>query len=142
MPRALRHRLAWARRGAVAVEFAILATLLLTLVFAIISFGIQFGARLVATQAASEGARASVAGLTAAERTSLANTAVTSMLTRYGGLASARRVVVTPVGNPVTRMDVSVTLDISRFGLQRLAGFVPVMSNNPTATVSVQVGNF
>ena len=64
------------------MEFAILATLLLTLVFAIISFGIQFGARLVATQAASEGARASVAGLTAAERTSLANTAVTSMLTR------------------------------------------------------------
>ena len=46
------------------------------------------------------------------------------------------------MGNPVTRMDVSVTLDISRFGLQRLAGFVPVMSNNPTATVSVQVGNF
>jgi Flp pilus assembly protein TadG len=142
MPRALRHRLAWARRGAVAVEFAILATLLLTLIFAIISFGIQFGARLVATQAASEGARASVAGLTAAERTSLANTAVTSMLTRYGGLASAQQVVVTPVGNPVTRMDVSVTLDISRFGLQRLAAFVPVMSDRPSATVSVQVGNF
>lgn len=142
MSHALRRRLAWARRGSVALEFAVLAPILLTLIFAIISFGIQFGARLVATQAASEGARASVAGLTAAERTSLANTAVTTMLTRYGGFASARQVVVTPVGNPVTRMDVSVTLDISAFGLQRLAAFVPVMSDRPSATVSVQVGNF
>jgi Flp pilus assembly protein TadG len=140
--RGLRQRLAWARRGSVAIEFAILATVMLMLVFAIICFGVQFGARLVATQAASEGARASVAGLTAAERTSLANTAVTNLLTRYGGLASTRQVVVTPVGNPVTRVDVTVTLDISRFGLQRLATLVPAMTNTPSATVSVQVGGY
>ncbi|RVT91543.1 pilus assembly protein [Rhodovarius crocodyli] len=140
--RGVRQRLAWARRGSVSIEFAILATLMLMLIFAIISFGVQFGARLVATQAASEGARASVAGLTAAERTSLANTAVTNLLTRYGGLASTRQVVVTPIGNPVTRVDVTVTLDISRFGLQRLATLVPAMTNRPSATVSVQVGGY
>ena len=58
------------------MEFALVMTVLLMLLLGIISFGLQFGTRILAVQAASEGARAAVAGLSDAERLSLAATAV------------------------------------------------------------------
>ncbi|WP_421993091.1 TadE/TadG family type IV pilus assembly protein [Roseococcus sp.] len=121
-----------------AVEFALTATVLILLVFSIIAFGIQFGARIVAAQAASEGARAAVAGLTTAERQSLALTAATNMLNSYGGLARIRTVTATPIGT--TQVDVRVTLDITAFGLT-FPG-LPLLPTNPGATVRVQVGGF
>ncbi|MDB5412254.1 MAG: pilus biosynthesis protein TadE [Rubritepida sp.] len=127
--------------GSVAVEFALTATLLLTLIFAIMSFGIQFGARIIAAQAASEGARAAAGGLSATERQTLARAAATSTLNSYGGIASLRTIAVVPVGSPVTRLDVTVALDISAFGLSKLSGFVPSMPA-PSARVSVQVGGY
>lgn len=122
-----------------AVEFALTATMLLMLVLAIIAFGVQFGARIVAAQAASEGARAAVAGLTTVERQALATAAATSMLNSYGGLASVRTVTVTPVGS--TQIDVAVELDVSAFGLN-LGGLIPALPTRPRATVSVQVGGY
>lgn len=121
-----------------AVEFALTAMVLLLIVFGIIAFGIQFGARIVAAQAASEGARAAVAGLTTAERQSLAQAAATTMLNAYGGIARARTVTVVPTGT--TQVAVTVALDISAFGLNFVG--LPVLPTNPSATVSVQVGGY
>jgi Flp pilus assembly protein TadG len=128
--------------GAVAVEFALVATLLLMLVMGIVSFGLQFGARIVAEQAASEGARAAAAGLSASERQSLASAAANNLLNSYGGIASVNTVSVSDVGTPVTDVQVQVTVDISRYGLASLASLIPVGTNTPTATVVVQVGGF
>jgi len=126
----------------VAVEFALTATLLILLVLAALVYGIQFSARIVATQAASEGARAAAAGLTVAERQSLAEDAARRVLDSYGGIAATRTVRATPVGNPVTRMEVFVAVDLTAFGFQRLGGILPIGTERPSATVSVQVGGF
>jgi Flp pilus assembly protein TadG len=128
--------------GAVAVEFALTATLLLTLLLGIVSYGLQFGARILVVQAASEGARAAAVGLTAEERESLAREAADALLERYGGIARTRTVTVAASGAPVTRVDVTVSVDLSAFGLDRLAAFVTPLPNVPSATVSVQVGGF
>lgn len=131
-----------AEEGAVAVEFALVLTLLLMLILGVISFGLQFGTRILAVQAASEGARAAVAGLSDAERQSLASAAITATLDGYGGIAAARSVSVAVSGSPTDAVSVTVTIDLSSFQLSRFAALVPVMSARPTATVSARVGGF
>jgi Flp pilus assembly protein TadG len=131
-----------AEEGAVAVEFALVLTVLMMLLLGILSFGLQFGTRILAVQAASEGARAAVAGLSDAERQSLAAAAITATLDSYGGIATARTVSVAVAGSPTSSVRVSVTLDLSRFQLSRFARLVPVMTSQPTAVVTARVGGF
>jgi len=57
-----------ADRGAAAVEFALLLPLLLILVFGIIDFGRMLNAQITLTEAAREGARASVLGTSVSTR--------------------------------------------------------------------------
>lgn len=128
-----------AEAGAVALEFALVLTVVLTLLLGIVSFGLQFSTRILAVQAASEGARAAVAGLSDAQRTSLATAAVTAILDSYGGIARARTVTVAVAGSPTSTVRVTVQLDLSAFQLARLARFVPVLSASPTASVTAQV---
>jgi Flp pilus assembly protein TadG len=131
-----------AEEGAVAVEFALVLTVLLVLLLGILSLGLQFGTRILAVQAASEGARAAVAGLSDAERQSLAAAAITATLDSYGGIATARTVSVAVGGSPTSSVRVTVTLDLSRFQLARFARLVPVASGQPTAVVTARVGGF
>lgn len=60
------------RRGASAVEFAIVAPLFMVVLFTMIGYGIYFSAALSVEQIAADAARYSVAGLTPTERASLA----------------------------------------------------------------------
>lgn len=50
-------------RGVAAVEFAILLPLLVTLLFGLIQFGIAFNSKIQATNAAREGARIAIVGV-------------------------------------------------------------------------------
>jgi Flp pilus assembly protein TadG len=72
-----------AEEGSVAVEFAATASLLLLLLFGIVVYRVHFVARAAITQAASEGARAAVVGLSTEERSALAMAAATATLSRY-----------------------------------------------------------
>jgi len=65
------------RRGATAVEFAMMLPLFLTLVFGIVVFGSYLTMVHGVQQLAAEAARSSVAGMTNTERNSLATTYVT-----------------------------------------------------------------
>jgi Flp pilus assembly protein TadG len=69
--------------GAVAVEFVLIAPLLITLVFGIICFGYLFGISHGVQQLAVETARASVQGLTQAERLALAHDYLDRASIRY-----------------------------------------------------------
>lgn len=60
------------RRGASAIEFAILAPLFLLVLFTIAAYGIYFSAALSVEQIAADAARYSIAGLSEQERASLA----------------------------------------------------------------------
>jgi len=140
--RAFVRRAAAAEEGTASVEFALVAVLFLTFLFGVVAYGIQFASRLAIAQAASEGARASIAGLTDAERIGYATAAAQAVLDSYGGLVdpAATTVVAAPVAGDASRFRVTVTHDLGAFALAQLVPFVPVPMDVTTASVTVNNG--
>lgn len=129
--------------GVAAVEFALVAPILLVLVFGIIAYGIYFCVWIAISEAAAAGARASVAGLTDAERISLATTAVNNNIVAYGPILVARNATVVAqdaAGSNGGAFQVSVTYNMAGFGLNSLAALLPIPTVTPTATVTVSNG--
>lgn len=105
-------------RGAAAVEFALVAPLVIMLLFGIISYGYMLSFRQALSQGAAEGARAAAvapAGNSAAQKQTLALTAVQQALNSYGvtcGTAAMTcTVVVGACPSNATKQCASVTLD-------------------------------
>ena len=71
------------RRGATAVEFALMLPVFLTLIFGIVVFGSYLTMVHGVQQLAAEAARSSVAGMTNTERNSLATSYVTANAPTY-----------------------------------------------------------
>src|SRR3546814_3070656 len=76
------------RSGVAAIEFALIAPIFLILMFGIVVYGFYFGTCIALAHAASEGARASVAGITAGERANFAEAQVRAIFARYAPLLS------------------------------------------------------
>src|SRR3546814_11537842 len=74
------------RSGVAAIEFALIAPIFLILMFGIVVYGFYFGTCIALAHAASEGARASVAGITAGERANFAEAQVRAIFARYAPL--------------------------------------------------------
>lgn len=125
-----------------ALEFVFLAPALLMLVFGIIVYSLYFTAVLGVRQAASEGARAAVAGLSPPERAQLAVSRATQVLTNYGSLlnGSSPRIVAAPDGLGVFR--VTVSYDLSGSAIMRYGNFVPLPTSDVRATVAVTNGGY
>ena len=102
------------RRGSSAVEFALVAPVLFLLFAGIAVFGICLGAAHNLRQIAAEAARASVAGVTDAERANLAQTMVNRSLSAGAMFRPGSIVVqVGPDPSDATVYTVTVTLDAS-----------------------------
>jgi Flp pilus assembly protein TadG len=133
--------------GLAAVEFALVAPAFLAIVFGILVYGFFFGTWIAISQAAAEGARASVAGMSTTERTSLAQAAATAVLENYGSLLNSENWTITaqPGATPST-FQVSVRYDLSGKKLEDVAGsiadLIPVPTDTPTATVTVGLGGY
>jgi len=84
------------RRGVAAIEFAIIAPMLILLLFAMVMYGGWFWMAHSVQAAVSEGARAAIAGLDAAEREQLAREVVESQLKDLGLKAADAVVAVRP----------------------------------------------
>ena len=136
------RRLTSCKRGMAALEFVFLAPALLMLVFGIIVYSLYFTAVLGVRQAASEGARAAVAGLSPPERAQLAVSRATQVLTNYGSLlnGSSPRIVAAPDGLGVFR--VTVSYDLSGSAIMRYGNFVPLPTSDVRATVAVTNGGY
>lgn len=136
-------RLLGCTRGMAALEFVFLAPALLLLVFAIIIYSIYFSALIGVRQAASEGARAAVAGLSASERASLAQTRAAAVMQNYAAILGGK-------GSPVisTSVDgtglftVQVRYDMSQSPIMRYGNMVPLPSSNLVASVTVSNGGY
>lgn len=76
----IRRALTRDARGAVLIEAAVLLPIILMILVGTINYGMWFMAAHAIQQAANEGARASLAGLDATERQSLANDAITKSI--------------------------------------------------------------
>jgi Flp pilus assembly protein TadG len=129
--------------GLAALEFAIVAPVFLSILFGIIVYGIYFTTWIAVTEAASEGARASVAGLSTAERTSLATAQVTKFLGYYAPLLNGSHATVVAQqapGSGGAAFQVSITYDFTSWGLSTLSALVPIPATNPSVTVTVSNG--
>ena len=130
-------------QGTAAVEFAIIAPVFLVVLFGIIVYGIYFATWIAITEAASEGARASVAGISTSERVSLATAQVDNFFGYYSPLLSLSHATILAQQAPGTAggaFQVAVTYDFSSYGLSSLSALLPIPSANPTVTITVSNG--
>lgn len=127
-------------RGAAAIEFALIAPALIMLIFAILVYSTYFAAYLGVRQAAAEGARAALAGLSTSERTTLAVARAQQVLDGYGLTASAGSPpdIQAGVGSSGS-FKVEIRYDISGSPIMRFGAILPLP--NPTISSSVIVSN-
>jgi len=136
-------------RGAVAVEFALVAPLYLLLVFGTMIFAIYFATFVAVIEGASEGARASISGLTDVERGQLARARAQSLLAAYSPMLNPARATITTL--PVTAgttpsYRVAVSYPISDFGFGWFYSFMNAVSHGAqsapqTVSYTVTVAN-
>lgn len=130
--------------GIGAIEFALVVPLFMTFTFGLIVYGFYFATLIGLEQAASEGARAAVRGLTNAERITLAGDAVDRTLDNYGGLIDqafvTRNIEVDPVNPGLFRVELTYDFNAGPFG--DLAAFVPLPAGGPNVETIVSNGGF
>lgn len=126
-------------QGTAILEFALIAPAFLLIVIGMIAFGIYFAGLIAITNAAAEGARASVAGLSTGERQSLASTAASAAVASYAPFLklSFATIATGQDSSDANRFRVSVAYDFSQFGLTGLVSFLGVGMQRPTMTVTV-----
>ena len=135
-----KRQLRTCEQGLAALEFALLAPALLMLVFAVVLYSFYFAALMGVRHAAIEGARAAVAGLSTAERTTLAQDRAQAVISGYGTLLAAGGGPVVTAGPDATgTFRVRVSYNMSGSPMMRYAAFVPMPS--PTVSASVVVTN-
>src|SRR3546814_5418503 len=107
--------------------------------FGIVVYGFYFGTCIALAHAASEGARASVAGITAGERANFAEAQVRAIFARYAPLlsddAAHLEIAAAPASEPGL-FQVTVRYDLSDRNFSRLSGLFPLPSEQPEATRS------
>ena len=137
-------RLLKCEQGIAALEFAVLAPALLALVFSIIVYSIYFTAVIGVRQAAAEGARAAVAGLSSTERVSLAQARALEVMTSYGAMLGGGRqpVITAGAGTTTGTFQVQVSYDMSGSPIMRYGNFIPLPSSNVQASVVVTNGGY
>lgn len=135
-------RLLLCRRGASAVEFAMLLPVFLALVFGIVIFGSYLAVVHGLQQLAAEAARSSIAGMNASERSSLASSYVTTNVGTYP-LISANNVSVSaaPSGSDPNVFVVTVTYNASGMFIYSLP-FVPAPSSTIVRSAAIPFGGF
>ena len=130
------------RRGATAVEFAMLLPVFLALVFGIAIFGSYLAVVHGLQQLAAEAARSSLAGLSPSERNSIATSYVSTNVGTYP-LITANKVSVSAATSPSDPnvFVVTVTYNASGMFIYSLP-FVPAPSSTIVRSAAIPFGGF
>lgn len=131
-------------KGVAALEFVFLAPALLALVFGTMIYSIYFVASIGVRQAAAEGARAAVAGLSLTERQGLAQTRAAEVIETYRSVLgnTAQPKIVADAGDVIGTFKVTVSYDMTKSAIMRYGNFVPLPSKELTASVIVTNGGY
>ena len=130
------------RRGASAVEFAMLLPVFLSIIFGIVVFGSYFAVVHGVQQLAAEAARSSVAGLTETERGSIASTYVASNAATYPLInASKLSVNAATSSSNANVFVVTVNYDASSMFIYSLP-FVPMPPSQVARSAAIPYGGF
>ena len=130
------------RRGASAVEFAMLLPVFLTMVFGIVVFGSYLAVVHGLQQLAAEAARSSIAGMSSSERASLATSYVSANVGTYPLIAASNVSVnaATSVANPNVFV-VTVSYNAAGMVIYSLP-FVPAPSSTIVRSAAIPYGGF
>ena len=130
-------------RGSAAVEFAMVLPVFLLILLGILSFGIYFGAAHSVAQLAADAARASVAGLSDAERATIARQHVATSASEYLLLKHEKITVeAAPLEGDATQFRVAVRFDASHFPIWGFSPFVPLPPPIIERTATVKRGGY
>ena len=134
-------RLILDRRGATAVEFALVAPMLFLVLFGIVGFGAVISIQNGLQQLVAEAARASVAGLSDPERKQLAQAAVTANIGSYPFI-DPTKVALSTSDPTVSSFMVTVHYDMSGLFAYGLMSSLPLPNSAVTRSAVVQRGGF
>jgi Flp pilus assembly protein TadG len=136
-------RFARCRDAATAVEFALVFPIFLIVLFGIISFGAYLGVVHGVQQIAAEAARAAVAGITDAERVSLAQNNINANIASYPLIAPARLTLDSAATDPATSVfAITVRYDASDMFIFNLPNFVPAPAPTIIRSAAIQRGGY
>jgi Flp pilus assembly protein TadG len=130
------------RRGASAVEFAMLLPVFLTMVFGIVVFGSYLAVVHGLQQLAAEAARSSIAGMSATERASLASSYVSANVGTYP-LIAASNVSVNAAASASNPNVFIVTVSYNAAGMFLFSlPFVPTPPTTIVRSAAIPFGGF
>lgn len=110
--------------GAAALEFAIVAPLFFLVIFTMIGYGIYLSATHAIQQIAADAARTAVAGLSATERKSLANTFIQSTTLDYAFIDRDKLTIdVEDDASNLNQFTVTIAYDSSELPIWKLFSF-------------------
>ncbi len=137
------RRLARNRSGSVAIEFAVIAPVLLIALVGILMYGLYFGTASSVQQLAADAARASVAGLSDAERATIARQHVAATAGSYVLIDGTRaQVTARPSTSNPNIFEVAVTYDATSLALWSLNGLLPLPSPTIVRSAAIQRGGY
>ncbi|MGE0009029.1 MAG: TadE/TadG family type IV pilus assembly protein [Parvibaculaceae bacterium] len=130
-------------RGVAALEFALVAPVFFMLLLGIAAYGIYFSAISSLQELTADAARASVAGVSDAERQTIVSSYVAQSSPSYR-LLSRHPITVTadPYPGDPTRYTVTLSTDISNLPLQGTTGIFPMPSAIIERTAVVRIGGY
>lgn len=131
----------WAqdRNGSSAVEFALLFPVLAILLLGMVSYGWYFWTAHTLQHATNDAARAAIAGLTQAERATLAEAAFAAHLTQAALDPDLAALDVEEVG---ARLEVAARYDASGGPAYLFGDFLPMPPAEIRRAVSIELGGF
>lgn len=131
------------RRGASAIEFAIVLPVFLLIVLGILTYGIYLGSAHSVEQLAADAARASVAGLSDSERVQIATQHVTANADGYP-LLNASKIAVEAGASPLdsSQFRVLVRFDASDLPIWIMSGIVPMPDRIIERTSVIKRGGY
>lgn len=128
-------------RGTSAIEFAILAPVMLLLLFGMIAYGIYFGASHSIQQIAADAARTALAGLTPAERSSLASNYIKQNASGYAFINPSDLTI--SVGDSKADPDqfnVNITYDAHNLPIWNLLGDMQLPGETISRHSTIRIG--
>ena len=128
------------RRGASAIEFAIVFPVFLALTAGMVAYGIYFGAAHSVAQLAAHAARVSVAGLDDQERNALAQQHVARSAGVYAFIAP--KFVTTVAATADAEFRVTVRYDVRTLPIWRFAPFLPLPSRIIERSAAIRRGGY
>jgi len=129
-----------AKSGAAAVEFVFVGPMIVILLLGIMSYGGYFWLAHCVQQLANDAARAAVAGLTASERQSLAQSTIDSEISDYPFLTASE--MVTTVNTQTDAMTLSIAYDASQTPFFALGSLVPMPPSTIMRTATVKLAGY